>query len=952
MDLFADFLGRQGFLPHGYCFTWTPALLWSMVTADAVIALSYFSIPAVIVAFLSRRPDVRYRWVAVLFSVFIFACGITHVMDIWTVWVPDYGLHAVTKVFTAVVSLATAAGLWPLLPKILKIPSVEQLQQAIAQLESEVAKRKTAEEHLADTERSLASALGIIGAGFVTADANGRVLRMNDVAERLTGWKSAAAAGLPIGDVLRASPGSLVDVAALTRVNALEAAGRRATVSLPLARQGGGESLVELTAGLDHDELDQVRGVTLLMRDETELKTAEREVDRLAAIVESTSDAIISCNPQGQITSWNNGAQELFGYRADEAIGADIAMLVPADLHAEAEAVASEVSGGRRIPHFDTQRQRRNGERVDVAVTFSPVRDADGDVVGYSMIASDVTDRRRAQAALRESQTRLSHAMDAAQLGTWEMDTTTGTFERSRRHDECYGYASPQPIWTIDSYYRAIHPDDREEIFADWNRTVLEQKRQWAREMRIIWPDGSEHWVSVCAGVHEEAGKPMRVLGVIGDITQRKQAEQAMLRAGQLEAENRRVIEDRYIAERERRRAAEALAESQRDANRAKTEFLATINHELRTPLNAILGMAELARSPDVDEPVRRGYIKQIANSGKEMAELMSQVLDMTRIEAGRLELDNVIFDLPTLLGGMRDTYAPLAAARGLTFHFEVDAGLPRTVFGDPLRLRQIINNLMSNALKFTLKGSVTLATRPIAVNRYRFEVRDTGIGIAADATERLFQPYSQATASTTREFGGTGLGLYICKQLAQLMGGDVGVLSVPGEGSTFWADIEMGGVTTRSTPAIGPQERALPDISGLRVLVVDDNLINREVVSVMLQRAHVMVKQACNGQEAVDAVVEGGDKSLYDVILMDMRMPVMGGIEAMSLIRGLQKGADLPIIAFTADTMGEDRDRVFEAGADALLAKPIDKQQLFEALWNVTRGRDGDGLGDGASSS
>ena len=142
MDLFADFLGRQGFLPHGYCFTWTPTLLWSMVTADAVIALSYFSIPAVIVAFLSRRPDVRYRWVAVLFSVFIFACGITHVMDIWTVWVPDYGLHAVTKVFTAVVSLATAAGLWPLLPKILKIPSVEQLQQAIAQLESEVAKRK------------------------------------------------------------------------------------------------------------------------------------------------------------------------------------------------------------------------------------------------------------------------------------------------------------------------------------------------------------------------------------------------------------------------------------------------------------------------------------------------------------------------------------------------------------------------------------------------------------------------------------------------------------------------------------------------------------------------------------------------------------------------------------------------------------------------------------------
>ena len=159
MEFMGDFLGRQGYLPHGYCFTWTPTLLWSMVTADAVVALSYFSIPAVIVAFLRRRPDVPYRWVAVLFSVFIFACGTTHVMDIWTIWTPDYGLHAVTKMFTAVVSVATAVGLWPLLPKILKIPSVKQLQDAISALESEVAKRKTAEEHLADTEQSLSATL-------------------------------------------------------------------------------------------------------------------------------------------------------------------------------------------------------------------------------------------------------------------------------------------------------------------------------------------------------------------------------------------------------------------------------------------------------------------------------------------------------------------------------------------------------------------------------------------------------------------------------------------------------------------------------------------------------------------------------------------------------------------------------------------------------------------------
>jgi PAS domain S-box-containing protein len=614
-------------------------------------------------------------------------------------------------------------------------------------------------------------------------------------------------------------------------------------------------------------------------------------------------------------------------------------MLVPAELQAEAAELAIKVTSGKRVPHFDTQRLRRSGERVDVAITLSPLRDAGGEVVGYSAIASDVTERRMAQAALRESQTRLTYAMDSAQLGTWEMDTTTGTFERSLRHDECYGYDSLQPVWTLDTYYRAIHPDDREEVFADWQQTIFEEKRQWAREVRVVWPDQSEHWVSVCAGVYEEDGKPMRVLGVIGDVTQRKQAEQALLRASQLEAENRRVIEDRYTAERERRRAAEALAESQQNANRAKTEFLATVNHELRTPLNAILGMAELARSAEVDDGVRRGYLNQIVTSGKEMADLMAQVLDMTRIESGRMELDNVIFDLQTLLGTVRNTYAPLAAARGLEFHVQFDRKLPRNVFSDPVRLRQIINNLMANALKFTIAGSVTFSVRQTAVNRYRFEVTDTGIGIDAESLSRLFQPYSQASASTQREYGGTGLGLYICKKLAELMQGDVGVRSQPGAGSSFWADLELA-VVGSSAPADAESETPLPDISGLRVLVVDDNVINREVVSTMLERAQVVVVQAQNGQEAIDAVVASAKHQAFDAVLMDMRMPVMGGLEATRAIRALQKGGDVPIIAFTADTMSEDRERVFEAGADDLLAKPIDKRKLFERLDAMVRGR------------
>jgi len=933
MEFMGDFLGRQGYLPHGYCFTWTPTLLWSMVTADAVVALSYFSIPAVIVAFLRRRPDVPYRWVAVLFSVFIFACGTTHVMDIWTIWTPDYGLHAVTKMFTAVVSVATAVGLWPLLPKILKIPSVKQLQDAISALESEVAKRKTAEEHLADTEQSLSATLDLIGAGFITTDADGRILRMNPVAERITGWQLTQAAQRRLADVFRVATGSDTDGRLFESIHAL--AGDHATEhSLCLESARGVRTMVSLTCALNRSEAGELRGLTMLIRDETQLKTAESAADRLAKIVESSTDAIVSMDLDGTIVSWNSAAQDLFGYAPNEAIGKSVLMLVPDDQAPEESIILGNLAGGLRVPPYDATRRHREGRSVSVSVTMSPIFDASNKIVGGSLIARDIAERERAQAALRESQTRLSYAMDVAHMGTWELNIDSGTFERSLRHDQCYGYTSLQPLWTLDTYYRAIHPDERDAVLKGWQDTVITAQRDWHGEFRVIWPDGSEHWLSAYAGVFKDDQRATRVLGVVADITERKLAEQAIVRAQRLESENRQMLEDRYALERDRREAAEALAESQRNANHAKTEFLATINHELRTPLNGILGMAELARSPDLDHTVRNSYINQIVISGKEMADLMTQVLDMTKIEAGRLQLEQVIFDLPGLMNGVRGLYGPIARARELDFVYDADPKLPRLVFGDPVRLRQILANFISNALKFTSNGSIRLSVKLVGANRFRFEVIDTGVGIDTDAQQRLFQPYVQADASTSRQYGGTGLGLYICRELAQLMQGMVGVSSTPGEGSRFWAEVELASVAQIDQGNASNEERPLADVSGLRILVVDDNIINREVVSTMLERANARVSQAEDGSKAVEQVrAASAPAQAFDLVLMDMRMPVMGGIEATRLIREMPHGQLLPIIAFTADTMSDDRDRVFEAGANAVLSKPIDKIKLFETI-------------------
>lgn len=295
MELIGEFLSSKGYLPHGYCFTWTPSLLWSMVVSDAVIALSYFSIPAVIVSFYAKRPDLSYRGVAALFGLFIMACGVTHVMAIWTIWVPDYGLEAVTKVVTAAVSLVTAAALWPLLPKALKIPSVQQLQQAITSLEAEMAKRKTAEEHLHDTEQSLAATLNSIGAGFIKADPQCRITRINDAALAMVGLEVVQAQGLRLREVLVQDPHRMAESS--PRFDSLEGlAGLQGrTTEFTLQRPDGSVATVELQATLTRSPQGQPSGVTMLLRDITQ--------QRLAEAARARNEALEAENRQIQETS-------------------------------------------------------------------------------------------------------------------------------------------------------------------------------------------------------------------------------------------------------------------------------------------------------------------------------------------------------------------------------------------------------------------------------------------------------------------------------------------------------------------------------------------------------------------------------------------------------------------------------------------------------------------------
>lgn len=388
-------------------------------------------------------------------------------------------------------------------------------------------------------------------------------------------------------------------------------------------------------------------------------------------------------------------------------------------------------------------------------------------------------------------------------------------------------------------------------------------------------------------------------------------------------------------------RTATALAEARREAvaaNDAKSAFLAMVTHELRTPLNGVMGMAHALRRSNLDTR-QQAQVDTLLRSGDGMLAILNDVLDISKIEAGRMDLEVVAFDICAVAGEAVDLWAESAASKRLSLVSECDPDLPAAVIGDENRVRQIIANLLSNALKFTEKGSVRLTLRmaPGADGDGGIEiaVKDTGIGMSPDQVSGLFRPYAQGDASTARRFGGTGLGLSICRKLASMMGGDIRCESEAGVGSTFrvWLPLPAAQAVTERTPAAA----AAADLPPLRLLVTDDNPINLAVARAILEAAGASVETAAHGAEALERLrVES-----FDVVLMDVHMPVMDGVEAVSRIRGGQAGrADIPVIALTGDSLvGEDL-RLKALGFDALQGKPVQPAALIAAIAAVLDAR------------
>jgi signal transduction histidine kinase/CheY-like chemotaxis protein len=477
--------------------------------------------------------------------------------------------------------------------------------------------------------------------------------------------------------------------------------------------------------------------------------------------------------------------------------------------------------------------------------------------------------------------------------------------------------------------FAAVHPDDLQ-FHLDSISESAKNLTPWRNEYRLKFAGEPAFWVMGTALPQRESDGSVLWHGFIADITERKHSE--------TELEKYRLHLEEIVEERTRAlSSAKELAES---ASRAKSTFLANMSHELRTPMNAIMGMTSVVLRHTQD-PKTKDQLGKIEKASKHLLGVINDVLDISKIEAERLTLEQTNFMLGEVFENLTSLIGHKASEKGLQLCVELAPTLSHLhLMGDPLRLSQILINLTGNALKFTEIGSITLRAKIIEESpndvSLRIEVQDTGIGISTEDQKKLFTAFEQADTSMTRKYGGTGLGLAISKRLAKLMAGDMGVESQPGIGSTFWLTTRLqkaaaeAASPVQSSAGNSAETRLKTEFAGTRILLAEDEPINQEVSLGLLEDVGLLIDLAENGAEALALAQENN----YKLILMDIQMPKMNGIEATRAIRGLPNYSATPILAMTANAFDEDRQACIEAGMDDHIGKPIDPEKLFETLY------------------
>lgn len=711
-----------------------------------------------------------------------------------------------------------------------------------------------------------------------------------------------------------------------------------------ILRRNGETRMVAVSGVVETGEAGEAVGLFGTIIDITERNWAEEALMRSEARYRGLAEALpllvwATRDVDGEATYANACFNAYYGAigatrgeRIDRNHPDDAARMEAAWVHAVAEGSTYTVEGRLR---------RHDGIYRWHKIVMIPIcQPGDAKPTEWLGTALDIDDIIIARTRLQETGDLLRIAQESAQAGAWQSDLHSGVTTLAPECVRIYGLPGDAPMEIPTSEWtQMVHPEDRIDIW-EAIRTAIETRSSLVADYRIV-TSRTERWIRTSGKVlFDTQGRPYRMVGLNFDVTERKRAE-AALEAAKAAAEAARLEAER--------------------ASEAKSEFLAAMSHEIRTPLNGIIGYADLLLDRDYHTQEDRHHLQLIQGSGAALLTVVNDILDVSKIEAGQFDLDPIAFPFRALV---EDTVAIVrgsALKMPLTVTCRIDPALPNNLVGDPNRLRQVLLNLLNNAVKFTPAGSVTLTVRRTggdrpsdgsATEHMRFEIVDTGIGIARAQQERLFKRFSQVDGSIGRRFGGTGLGLAICRHLVTMMDGEIGVDSTEGIGSTFWFTVALRQIALSESPAFtiptavpgamtsGPNTATLPisaPRSGapIRVLLVEDVLVNQELARTVLEINGYQVDVVDNGAEAVEALTRmASGTATYDLVLMDIQMPGMDGLTASRLIRSLPAPAcNVPIVAMTANVLPGQVAAFRDAGMNAHVGKPFKRAELYETI-------------------
>lgn len=669
---------------------------------------------------------------------------------------------------------------------------------------------------------------------------------------------------------------------------------------------------------------------------ETQVKERTSELQKLNLVLNdvlnaSSEIAIIATDINGTISLFNSGAQRMLKYTADEVVGhlTPVHFHLPEELAQLRDSLSDNIqetidsdsaslfyhalhqeSDSREWTYID-----KYGKQLDVSVVITPMHDNKGAVIGFLNMAIDITKQKKANAEIVSVRDQLLMAANVAQLGIWTWNVKTDELEWNDMMFQIY----QQPLslnqegLMYQHWVERLHIDDKI-FFEEVLQEAIVGGGKIDHMFRIVLPEQRVRYIQARAYMERDRqGNVIAVTGINRDITQEYELETWLRRAKE-----------------------EADA-----ASLSKSEFLANMSHEIRTPMNAVLGMLQLVQRTALDSQ-QEDYITKAHVAATSLLSLINDILDYSKVDAGKLEIEHAPFEMKKLISQLDTLLSGLVINKNVTLRYEIDNNIPDYLVGDHLRLLQVLTNLCSNALKFTLEGSVDIVISQISARAdaayLQFSVRDTGIGIDISQKESIFEVFSQAESSTARRFGGSGLGLVISRRLVRLMGGELMVESVLGEGSHFYFSLALPKVDEKESKAIHQRLSAVASLvgthrlQGMSLLVVEDNALNRQVAKELLEAEGARVTMAEGGEEGVAMLDEAGAKA-FDLVLMDMQMPNVDGLEATRRIRRDVRFTQLPIVAMTANVSKADQAACLHAGMNDHLGKPLDIELMIAVI-------------------